>query len=848
MLTSRPATTRREIENVCRKLSRGEKFSLKGGQIVPNEIPLAEPRRAQALEAPTHEIAKILDARRNLLPCECTEQSMRSHAWYLLPIPLSLLFACATQHPPKSEASGWHPGEEELLPLVRVRLYASGVGYFERHGDLEAGQRRLPVPAGHLDDALKTLVLLNPSPEQVGLTFPSRVSPAVARTRAGMAAAENAALSYDRLLAALRGEEVVVKLGSTARFGKDQLNGRVVEVVSVEPSHPSYDHGPVGSRLPNRGEEQEPGDGEHQSQSEKSTAAEVARLQLMLLSPEYGIIRFDLSELVSVRPLDPRIVERFEAALSARVANRANPTQWLEMAGGTRTLRDLRLGYLAEIPVWRTSYRLLTETQGRAELQAWALVHNDTDEAWRNVKLELVDGAPSSFLFPMAAPRYKRRELNTPTDELSSVPQLSTTTPDALWGDFSDYQGETVESIAGPDGQGGLGLASGQGFGSGQGRLGGSHKTRVTSTQVDGATRSSSDLLWIGDLVKQAGVLPPAERSVSIYQVPTPLNLPPQHSALLPFLKNTVAARTIVWFSSPESKPERAVALTNDTTNTLPEGPLAVFGRSGFLGEALLQSLQPGARQFARIGSESDFDLSVDEIKEGAVRRHVDFQSGQLRIHSVVTTQSRLIFNNRSGAQSETYVGLNVVTNAVVEGTDRIDFDSTTGMPFAVFDLDAGPGRERRIVTKQGVASSRSAESVAVEDWDELARDPQLPVEERAILSKARALVEQRKAVTNAKEELEVELEASRQDLEGLKQASREVGSKESKEASTVMTTRVLASHDELRKLDAKKRALDKELETRNAALRALLGELNAFRSKILEERQRELGPKPSSP
>ena len=44
------------------------------------------------------------------------------------------------------------------MPLTRVRLYASGVGYFERRGRLHGEGDGLPVPASHLDDALKTLV------------------------------------------------------------------------------------------------------------------------------------------------------------------------------------------------------------------------------------------------------------------------------------------------------------------------------------------------------------------------------------------------------------------------------------------------------------------------------------------------------------------------------------------------------------------------------------------------------------------------------------------------------------------------------------------------------------------
>ena len=49
----------------------------------------------------------------------------------------------------------------QTLPLKRLRLYETGVGYFERTGSIaKRATAELPVPAGHLDDALKTLVVL----------------------------------------------------------------------------------------------------------------------------------------------------------------------------------------------------------------------------------------------------------------------------------------------------------------------------------------------------------------------------------------------------------------------------------------------------------------------------------------------------------------------------------------------------------------------------------------------------------------------------------------------------------------------------------------------------------------
>ena len=85
-------------------------------------------------------------------------------------------------------------------------------------------------------------------------------------------------------------------------------------------------------------------------------------------------------------------------------------------------------------------------------------MHNDTDEAWEDVQIELANGEPDSFLFPLAAPRYADRELRTPDVDLSTVSQLATVTADELWNESSVARGGM--------GVGGYGSA-GSGFGGG---------------------------------------------------------------------------------------------------------------------------------------------------------------------------------------------------------------------------------------------------------------------------------------------------------------------------------------------------------------------------------------------
>lgn len=745
------------------------------------------------------------------------------HALFSIPFLFFVAAGCAT-HSPRTSHPATEPSPEEVLPLVRVRLYASGVGYFEREGDLKAGQHSLPIPSGHLDDALKSLVVLGPDSEAISISFPSRLSPAVARARAGLPASEDSALSYDRLLAALRGEEVEVRLKGRSKSDGTSVRGRVVEVVAIEPSHPSYDHGPAHRTLPEGHSEPE----EH------------PRLHLVVLSENQEILQFEVNELSSVRPLNPAISQRFEAALAARVASRTGPTQALELMAGQKLPEKITLAYLAETPTWRTSYRLMVggaeaKNGPQATLQAWALIHNDTDEAWEHIQLELAEGRPSSFLFPLAAPRYHRRDLETPLDELSSVPQLSTRTPDAMWGDFSDYQGETIPVISGLGHEGGTGSATG--YGSGHGRLGGSHKTRPPTIRTGSVSHgTNSPLLWLGNLATRTGVRSSGKDAVSVFKIGQELTLPPQHSATLPFLKARISARPIVWFNDATSPAEQAVGVSNNTANTFPAGPMAVYSEGGLLGETMLEVLRPGARQFAYLSDEPDMNLKQVASTTKLTRRHVDFD-GKLGVHSIRSTTRSFSFSNRTGREAEVYVGLNIVTNAKLQGSDRLDYDSTRRRPFAVFTVPTGGGAAREISSQEGIVVSHSLSDLTLDLVDVLASDTALPERERAVLESARIPILERERLFVEEEELETEQEAVQGDLDRLEKQLNALSSQKTGEAHTTLMNRILAQHDRVSGLKAKERQLHKRQEAATADLRKTLNQLQQFREEILKKR-----------
>src|SRR5580698_1518210 len=110
-----------------------------------------------------------------------------------------------------------------VLPLTSVRLYETGVGYFERSGVLSPAERTgLPVPASHLDDALQSLVVFTPGHSDPihGVAFGSSMSRGMARAMAGLPPESESPITYRDLLVSLKGAHVEVRTRTGAYVGR----------------------------------------------------------------------------------------------------------------------------------------------------------------------------------------------------------------------------------------------------------------------------------------------------------------------------------------------------------------------------------------------------------------------------------------------------------------------------------------------------------------------------------------------------------------------------------------------------------------------------------------------------
>jgi hypothetical protein len=665
-----------------------------------------------------------------------------------------------------------------VLPLTTLRLYETGIGYFERSGTLAPSENAgLPVPASHLDDALRSLVVLTPGEGERlrGVRFPSSLSRGMARALAGLTTPAGTPIGYRDLLASLVGTHVEATT-RTATFA-----GRLVDLDTATDA--------------------------------KDTAAPVA----LLIATDGGeIVRIAAADIRAIRPTDANDLARLDAAIAAQSTRAAQTRKVLEVLASARG--PITLGYVTEAPVWRTTYRVVVGRDGRATLQAWALVHNDTDEPWQNVRLELANGRPDSFLFPLAAPRYARRELVHPDDELSTVPQLLDRTVDTLWGDRRDSAGDDGEGESGGGTGEGIGLGGigslGHGVGSGGGR---------------GALSGSSTALAVGDLAKIAQATGIEAGALFVYTMPERLALDAHASALVPFLAQPVDAQPIAWVPQVGEPARAAVRFVNSTAQTLPAGTVAFFMDGGFAGETGLERLKPGERRFLQFAA--DLDVSVDSTPApgsgtNETTERLTWSAATLHEHYLRTVRATYAFVNRSARPRAVYLGLAIQANARVTGADAVDYDAATSTALAVVSVAPRGRVTREIVTVEGLSRPLQVEHLTAEALARVVASPGLAAADRAVATEALARQKELEETRRVHEAAAAELDAIEKELARLRDDAKALGGERGAPPPPDLARRLLAAEDRYASARKREGALEAEEKTRAGQVPAVLARL----------------------
>ncbi|MDR0403150.1 MAG: DUF4139 domain-containing protein [Treponema sp.] len=257
-------------------------------------------------------------------------------------------------------------GGETELPLRRVAVFSSGVGYFE-HGGTVSGEAgiRLPFDVDAVNDALKSLTVNDPARGASPVVrYPSEET--LEKTLESLRIDLSGYPGTAEIFAAQRGAEIEVS-------APNPVSGRIVGI-------------------------------------ERRSAAGETQETFLSLYTNGGLKLIALTDIGSFMFKDPALNADLERALDLITANRASRTRnlFVTLNAENPGSRNVSLSYVIPVPVWKVSYRL---DLGEREplFQGWAIIDNGSDSDWNNVELSLVAGRPVSFIQELYPPYYLAR-------------------------------------------------------------------------------------------------------------------------------------------------------------------------------------------------------------------------------------------------------------------------------------------------------------------------------------------------------------------------------------------------------------------------------------------------------
>lgn len=287
-----------------------------------------------------------------------------------------------TNHP----SSAVEETKPSKLPVRRVVLYKAGVGYFEHLGRVTGDQIvHIDFTSGQLNDVLQSLTVLDLNGGRIdGVTYNTEAPLGQRLGTLRLPLEENTSVS--KFYEALRGARLEVRLGTSA------ITGRLLSV-------------------------------ERKTRVSGGTTLEV---DLATLVSDSGEVRsVELTPAVEVRLADPDVNGEVGRYLSLLSSERQADLRRMNISAAGAGERQLYVSYISEVPVWKTTYRVVLPSKpgDQTLLQGWAIVDNTVGEDWDEVELSLVAGAPQSFIEQLAQPYYTTRPVIPLPQNVQLTPQ-----------------------------------------------------------------------------------------------------------------------------------------------------------------------------------------------------------------------------------------------------------------------------------------------------------------------------------------------------------------------------------------------------------------------------------------
>ena len=446
-----------------------------------------------------------------------------------------------------SFARAEEPMSRASVPLKRIVLFNSGVGFFEHAADIEGdAQVELKFNVENVNDLLKSMVLQDLGGGHIStVTYGSRDPITKTLKTFAIDLTENPTLA--QLLDQVRGEQVEID-------APNKVSGTILGV-------------------------------ETRGQKVGDDVVEVAMLNLLTSD---GLRSVKLESVGRIKLSNEKLDAELRQALAVLAMGHDSEKKTVTLQFLGQGQRPVRVGYIQEAPIWKTSYRLVLADNEAPFLQGWAIVENTTEEDWDGVSLTLVSGRPISFVMDLYQPLYVPRPVVEPELFASLRPQTYGQDMAKKDAEFADKAGGARRSqgrfFAGA--VGGMGGAAPPAPGAVAGAAGGGAGLAAKSAMaINQGVESLAEAGNVGELFQ--------------YAIGTPVTLGRQKSAMLPIVNDSVKGEKVsIYNERVQAKhPLNGLRLKNSTDLHLMQGPITVFDDGAYAGDAQIEDLPPGSER-----------------------------------------------------------------------------------------------------------------------------------------------------------------------------------------------------------------------------------------------------------
>lgn len=489
--------------------------------------------------------------------------------------------------------------DAEDLSLRRVMLSTGGVGYFEYEATVTGtADLSLQVRLDQVNDVLKSIVVYDDEGGVGDISLPGQEP--LREVFREMPFGPEALSSPASLFNALRGAEV-------ESIGARAVSGRILSVT--------------------------------QENTALADGGTITRHRLSLMTDE-GLRQLILEEADALQFTDPDLQEAVGEALEALSRHNERDRRDLAVRMIGEGDRTVRVAYVVEAPLWKSSYRLTLsddQTEDAGDLLGWAVLENMSGEAWEDVELTVVSGNPVTFTQALYTAYYVDRP-EIPVEVLGRVmPRLDEGAVD---------RGEAATALA---------------------RMMPEPEPAPAAPAESLIVGAAAGALMMMDAEADDFAATPGQAQVRaaesqdattqvVFRVPEPISVESGHSLLVPIVAEAIPLERVSVYQ-PDTHPTHPLAsvrLVNDGEVGLPPGVLTLFergadsGQVAYVGDARLAALPAGDERMISFAVDQKVRIDRQFFSDRAVTRS-SIADGILRLQ--VTEEQRITYTIEGAAR-----------------------------------------------------------------------------------------------------------------------------------------------------------------------------------------------------